>query len=1044
MFDRLGIGAKLALAFGALASITVLVVLFAYLANRQVTADIRSVEASRLPAALISARARASLMRMQLHVRGYLVLGESADIDMFNVHRKQFEASLAALRSMARTWDERSAREIEQLSQDYDQWIQSPQRLFNLHDNPLKNRPALRLARIELQPRRVEVLKHIDAIMELQRRRESSAAARRQLEQLGAFQSSFDAMATNLMAYAASGELNFKLAYGPQLATNAAQWQVLLSTREARAAEWQQHLDAIAVHRAEIGNIALQIINVITGERAYEDLYLFRSEAEPQAQKLLDTLERVTKRHEAALQTDLEHARDSLNTARLPATVGGMLAILLAVALALLCQHYIAGPVRRLTSLAEQVAVGVMSREDSQARDEIGRLAHMIQTRLTKEELQLLMASVSDAIWSAEVRGGRFAYRYISPAIERIAGLPAEALYASPRLWMDMVHPEDQSAHRAAAARITSGSSDREEMEYRVVRPDGSMLWMRDSIRATRFTDDLVQLYGVVSDVTSRKQAERAVRESEARFRALTELSSDWYWKQDANLRFVYLSGEVFDKAGWTADSSIGKTRQDIEALTLLSCTWAEHQAVLDARQPFRDLEYTRLDCDGNARYISISGAPIFDDGGEFLGYQGVGRDITERRLADEELRQLEHQLRQAQRLEAVGTLAGGIAHDFNNILGAILGYGEMAMRDAPAQSRLRRDLDSIMAAGERGRVLVDRILMFSRSAVGEKILVPVQDVIREALDLIVAKLPQGVHVHANLRAGSAAMLGDPTQVHQVLINLATNALQAMPHGGTLGVTLTVEQVEAPRAAMCGALSAGEYLLLVVGDTGVGMSTSVLERIFDPFFTTKEVGVGTGLGLSLVHGIVTNVGGAVDIQTRLGAGSIFKVYLPRSGDAAALEPGDQTELSRGHGEAILLVDDEEPLVRLTCDNLSSLGYVPVPFTSPVRALEAFHAEPGRFGAALIDERMAGISGISVVREIRASRRDIPILLVTGYIGEDLLANARAAGCSDVLKKPLPFRELAARLAQALGECAGDSGEEESDTSREQARPALLE
>src|SRR6202008_2558628 len=232
-------------------------------------------------------------------------------------------------------------------------------------------------------------------------------------------------------------------------------------------------------------------------------------------------------------------------------------------------------------------------------------------------------------------------------------------------------------------------------------------------------------------------------------------------------------------------------------------------------------------------------------------------------------------------RLEAIGTLAGGIAHDFNNILGAILGYGEMALRGPPKGTRLRRDLDSIMAAGERGRALVDRILAFSRSGVGERVPVHGEEVVREGLDQIAAGLPQNVTITPRLHAARAAMLGDSTQVHQVVMNLANNAVQAMPQGGVLRVSLDTLRIEAPRTALIGTVSPGEHVVMKVLDAGTGIRPEVLERMFDPFFTTKEVGVGSGLGLSLVHGIVANVGGAIQVATELGKGSTFTVYLPR-------------------------------------------------------------------------------------------------------------------------------------------------------------------
>jgi CheY-like chemotaxis protein len=291
--------------------------------------------------------------------------------------------------------------------------------------------------------------------------------------------------------------------------------------------------------------------------------------------------------------------------------------------------------------------------------------------------------------------------------------------------------------------------------------------------------------------------------------------------------------------------------------------------------------------------------------------------------------------------------------------------------------------------------------------------------VVREALDLAAAKLPGNVTAKTGLRSGRAAIQGDPTQVHQVVMNLVTNAAQAMPDGGLVRVNVEARSLAAGRVATTGRLEAGEFVVLEVADEGVGIHSGVLERIFDPFFTTKEVGVGTGLGLSLVHGIVAEIGGAIDVATQVGKGSTFTVYLPRSGDAA--ENGDVGEESmpRGGQQRVLVVDDEEPLVELVTRTLAELGYVPVGFTSSRAALEAFRAAPTQFDAVITDERMPGLSGSALIGKVRGIRRDIPILLVSGYVGGSIVNRAYNAGATDVLRKPLSARDLANSLARVL-------------------------
>jgi PAS domain S-box-containing protein len=437
-------------------------------------------------------------------------------------------------------------------------------------------------------------------------------------------------------------------------------------------------------------------------------------------------------------------------------------------------------------------------------------------------------------------------------------------------------------------------------------------------------------------------------------------------------------------------------------------------------------VEYRVAPAEGELRWLQMKGRVAFDEQGEPVRMVGFMLDITERHHAEDELRRLEGQLRQAQRMEAMGTLAGGIAHDFNNILGAILGYGEMSLRDAQKGGRLRRDLERIMTAAERGRALVEQILTFSRSSVIERVPVHIERVVREALDTLAAQLPSAVEVVPTLRSGNASVLGDPTQIHQVLMNLATNAFQAMPAGGKLRVLLESACLAGPRTLSTGTIKAGDYVVLEVADEGTGIPPEIVERIFDPFFTTKEVGIGTGLGLSLVHSIVTELGGAVHVASRPQGGSTFTVYLPRCADVAESGEHEVPDIPRGNGERVMVVDDEEPLMSIATETLEELGYRPTGYASSQAALQAFRAEPRSCDAVITDERMPGITGTALIREMRALRPFMPILLMSGFVGEAMAAAAREAGADEVLKKPLSRRDLAANLARVLQRTRADT------------------
>ena len=375
--------------------------------------------------------------------------------------------------------------------------------------------------------------------------------------------------------------------------------------------------------------------------------------------------------------------------------------------------------------------------------------------------------------------------------------------------------------------------------------------------------------------------------------------------------------------------------------------------------------------------------------------------------------------LRQSHKMEAIGTLAGGIAHDFNNILGAIVGYGELAQQQAPEGSPLRRYLDRILQAGGRARALVDRILGFSRTGISERVPVRVQAVVGETLQLLRASMPPRVRLEEDLHAAESTVMGDETRLHQVTMNLCTNAAQAMPEGGVLHVVLERVQLSTGRAFKRGQLAAGAYVRLTVSDTGTGIPPQLVDRIFDPFFTTKAVGEGTGLGLSLVHGIVADLGGAIEVASRVGEGTTFQIWLPASSETVRPALTQPVELPRGHGETIMIVDDEPALVSLTEETLAELGYEPVGFGSSVAALRAFRADPRRFDAVLTDEVMPELPGTELAREISTIRSGTLILLISGHGGPYLAERASAAGVSEVLRKPLQRRALAESLARLL-------------------------
>jgi PAS domain S-box-containing protein len=534
----------------------------------------------------------------------------------------------------------------------------------------------------------------------------------------------------------------------------------------------------------------------------------------------------------------------------------------------------------------------------------------------------------------------------------------------------------------------------------------------------------MLTVAGLLRQLRRVESSEKALRESEERYALAMEGANEGHWDWDIASDRLFLSPKMAMWTGQSTDSLI-TTRTEWRAQVVIhpddilrfETAGTDHFKALTPRY---ECEFRVLQSNGSWRWLLSRGRCLRDASDAPYRFVGSTVDITADKQAQSERERLESQLRQSHKMEAIGTLAGGIAHDFNNILGAILGYGEMAHQHSAEGSALRRYLDNVLHAAGRAKLLVDRILDFSRSGLGERAPVHVQSITEETLELLAASLPAGIQLEQRLLAGNAAVIGDATQLHQVVMNLCTNALHAMDHGGILRVALECIDLEEWRALSRGSLAPGSYVRLSVSDQGSGIAPEVLERIFDPFFTTKGVGEGTGLGLSVVHGIVTDLGGAISIDTRVGQGTSFEIWLPVAGEAADSSRIEPRELPRGRGAVIMIVDDESALVALTEEMLAELGYEPVGFNSSTAALQAFRAEPERFEAVLTDEAMPDLVGTEFAREIRRAAPSIPIILMSGYGGSQLLQRATAIGINEVLRKPLQRRDIAESLARTLG------------------------
>ena len=498
------------------------------------------------------------------------------------------------------------------------------------------------------------------------------------------------------------------------------------------------------------------------------------------------------------------------------------------------------------------------------------------------------------------------------------------------------------------------------------------------------------------------KQTEEALRESEEKYRAMMESMMEPVFICSPDLRVEYMNKAMIKRTGRDAiGEPCFKALHDLDE----KCPWCIHHKVQQGEHLETDIVSPK-----DNRYYKTSHSPIIHQDGSVSSIV-VFRDTTE-------LRKIEARLQQAQKMEAIGTLAGGIAHDFNNILFPIIGYAEMAINDLP-DGRTRKNLKELLKSALRAKALVRQILTFSRQHNQELKPLDIRLVIKEALKLIRSSLPTTIGIRQNIEEDCGLVIANPTQIHQIVMNLCTNAYHAMYEtGGILDVNLS--KVDLTVLDLTGLdIEPGRYLCLEVVDTGHGMDQAVIDRIFDPYFTTKEKTKGTGLGLAVVHGIVKNYGGDIRVYSEPGKGTVFHVYLPviNSGFVPSEIVSDKP-LPTGH-ETILLVDDEKQIASIEKQMLERLGYHVDVRTSSIEALKAFRALPDKYDLVITDMTMPNMTGDQLAEKIMNIRPDIPILLCTGFSENISTKRAEALGIKAFLMKPIVLKQFADTIRDLL-------------------------
>lgn len=656
--------------------------------------------------------------------------------------------------------------------------------------------------------------------------------------------------------------------------------------------------------------------------------------------------------------------------------------------------------------------------------------------RLEHERLELAHRAAGAGTWDHNMVTGHTEW---SPRLFEIFGLDPQKNMASFDVWNTLLHPDDRELVQAQLDRALREHTDFVS-EYRIVRADGQARWV--GAMGTGTYDEQghpTRITGTCIDITDRKQMEEELRKSrdelerrvqertlelreseEIARRRLMEIEAYHNVAPiglcilDRDLRYVRINERLAEMNGIPAADHLGRTVHEVVPAV---GDKAEELArtIIESGEPITNIEVTgRITTAPGTEWTHRSHwFPIKEATGKVVGIGVVVEDITEQLM-------LEAELRQSQKMEALGTLAGGIAHDFNNILAAIIGFVELAQDEISEESRAGRRLKRVRTAALRGRDIVQQLLTFSRKTEQEKKPIRLSAVVNESIDLLRASIPATIGIRFYVKSESGLIYGKPIQIQQVLVNLCANAAYAMREkGGTLEIELSDYRIP-PLDGHSKGIEPGPYMKLVVRDTGVGIPSDAIEKIFDPFFTTKPPGEGTGLGLSAVYGIVRHHGGQTTVESESGKGTTFTVLLPRA-KGEHLEESIPREDARTGKECILFVDDEEMIREMGQELLERLGYTVISTTSSREALSLVENDPSRFDLVITDQTMPGMTGLDLARNILLLRPDLPVILATGFSHLVSEKSVRAAGIRALVLKPLTKGELARAVRKVLDE-----------------------
>jgi len=644
----------------------------------------------------------------------------------------------------------------------------------------------------------------------------------------------------------------------------------------------------------------------------------------------------------------------------------------------------------------------------------------LFQEKLMESESRYRAVSklTSDYAYAFRIEAnGMLVLEWVTGALSRLTGYTNDELQSLGG-WEYLIYGEDLSIPMDQLKTLLSNKA--KTVEYRIVTKDNKIRWMRDNAQPTwdATKNRVTRIKGAVQDISERKKAKEELRKSEERYREYFEgdISGTFISSPEGKLiacNQEYLKIFGFNSIQHALDTTVNTMFEGYNDRVI-------YLNRLKTEKRVTGYEHILKKLDGTPIQLLENASGVFDKEGNLTHIRGFLLDVTKQK-------KLETQLIQAQKMESIGTLAGGIAHDFNNILFPIMGYTEMLLEDVPQDSPNRDHLNRIYSSALRAKDLIKQILTFSRQEKCELKLIKIQPIIKETLKLIRSTLPTTIEIKQDIDIDCGVIKADPTQILQIIMNLSSNACHAMEGtGGELKIDLKEIQLGLNDILMPD-MPPGVYVCLTIADTGKGMNKQLTRKIFDPFFTTKKRDKGTGMGLSVVHGIVTGMGGAIHVYSEPGKGTKFNIYFPSENrfieeQTSQDKRSKQDKRTKQVGtEHILIVDDEEEITIMEKQMLERLGYQVTSRTSSLEALETFRENPGKFDLVITDMAMPNMSGDRLASELTWIRSDIPVLLCSGFIDKMSKEKAASFGIKGVLLKPIVLKDIAGKVRELLGE-----------------------